>query len=134
MISAVSANSSVYNRVNAMQEARDIIAENKKAAATGETNGPAVDAPLSIGMAQGMARAIVREQLLSGERPAALEPEFVGPARAANQIAALTVTRGSGLDMNRFYQDLMSGCHAGPKPASALAAEARFLEARRIAG
>ncbi|WP_152615728.1 hypothetical protein [Leisingera sp. ANG-M1] len=99
--------------------------------AVAEAGGQPVDAPLIDGTSQGQARSVAREQALSGARPDALTPQYVGPAREAARSAALNLKQVNGLDMAAFYLDLANGCHAGPKPASALAAEAHYLAARK---
>lgn len=128
MLSAVSSPTSLYNGMKQMQAAY------RKQPAIGEAGGQPVDAPLINGTSQGMARSLQREQALSGERPDALTPQYVGPARAAARAEALNLKQVNGVDMAAYYQDLMNGCQAGPKPVSALQAEANYAKARLITG
>ncbi|WP_044008427.1 hypothetical protein [Leisingera methylohalidivorans] len=125
MITAVSSTASLYNTMKQMQAAY------QRQPAIAEAGGQQVDAPLVDGSTQGLARSITREQVLNGERPAALTPQHIGPARAAARTAALGLNQLNGFDMAAYYQDLASGFQAGPKTASAMAAEARYLEARK---
>lgn len=125
MLSAVSSTASLYNSMKQMQAAY------QKQPAIAEAGGQPVDAPLVNGSSQGLARSLAREEALSGERPQALTPQYVGPARAAARAQALNLHQLNGIDMAAFYQDLANGCQAGPKPASAMAAEVRYLEARK---
>lgn len=128
MLPAVSSTASLYNGMKQMQAAY------RKQPAIAEAGGQPVDAPLIDGTTQGMARSLQREQALSGTRPDALPPQYVGPARAAARIEALNLQQMHGIDMAAYYQDLMNGCQAGPKPVSALQAEANYAKARRITG
>lgn len=57
---------------------------------------------------------------------------YVGPARAALRAEVQNPQPVKHVDMTAFYQDLMNGCQAGPKPVSVLAAEANYAKARGI--
>lgn len=96
------------------------------------TADQSVDATRTSGATQGLARNVAREEALSAERPQALTPQHVGPAREAARSEALGLKQLNGFDLGAYYQDLMSGMQAGPKTASALAAETRYLEARKV--
>jgi len=128
MLSAVSSSASLYNSMKQMQAAY------QKQPAIAEAGGQPIDAPLTDGVSQGLARNVAREQALSGERPQALTPQHVGPARAAARAEALNLKQVNGFDMAAYYLDLANGCQAGPKPASVLAAEANYVKARSIIG
>jgi hypothetical protein len=80
------------------------------------------------------ARGVSRTKGLSNERPQALTPQYVGPARSAARVAALGEQKLLSRTLETYYRDLASGLQAGPKPASAVAAETRYLEARSITG
>ncbi|MEX0302361.1 MAG: hypothetical protein AB3N24_08065 [Leisingera sp.] len=125
MLSAVSNTASLYNSMKQMQ------ATYQRQPAVAEAGGQPVDAPLVDGSSQGQARSVAREQALSGARPDALTPQYVGPARAAARSEALNLKQVNGIDMAAYYLDLANGCQAGPKPASAMAAEASYLAARK---
>lgn len=128
MLPAISSTASLYNGMKQMQAAY------RRQPAIAEAGGQPVDAPLTDGTTQGMARSLQREQALSGARPDALTPQYIGPARAAARIEALNLQQVHGVDMAAYYQDLMNGCQAGPKPVSAIQAEANYAKARLITG
>ncbi|WP_264212693.1 hypothetical protein [Leisingera thetidis] len=125
MLSAVSSTASLYNSMKQMQAAY------QKQPAIAEAGGQPVDAPLTEGTSRGLARNVAREQALSGERPQALSPQHAGPARAAARAEALSLKQMTGAGLAAYYLDLANGCQAGPKTASALAAEAGYLAARK---
>ncbi|OBY26852.1 hypothetical protein [Leisingera sp. JC1] len=90
--------------------------------------GTAADATLTNGMVP------ARDALQAGEHADALTTQYIGPAREAARAEALEPRPVKGIDMDAFYQDLMNGCQAGPKPVSALAAEANYAKVQRIIG
>lgn len=118
MISAVSGNMAVHHAVTAR-----IRANAQKNPAI-----PAVSADLI------QARSAARDEVLGGERPQALTPQYVSPAREAARSAALGEQKLLSQTLETYYRDLASGLQAGPKPASAMAAENRYLESRGIIG
>lgn len=118
MISAVSGNMAVHHAVTARLRTNA-----QKTAAI-----PAVSSDLA------QARATARTEVLGADRPQALTPQYVGAARAAARSAALGEQELLSLTLETYYRDLASGLHAGPKPASAMAAENRYLESRGIIG
>lgn len=69
---------------------------------------------------------------LIAERQKYLQTQYVGPARKAARLAALRPAPNSPTNLQAYYQDLRSGCHAGPKPASELAAADRYRRALGI--
>lgn len=125
MFSAVTNSASLHT---SMQQIR---AAHQRQPAIAAANGQPVDAPQVVGAAHGVSRDLAQEQVLSGERPQALTKQYIGPAREMARIEALGLKQLKGIDMATYYQDLLSGCQAGPKTASALQAEAAYLEARK---
>ncbi|NSY39433.1 hypothetical protein [Leisingera sp. ANG59] len=73
-----------------------------------------------------------RDALPAGSAADALTSQYIGPAREAARAESLEPRPANGIDMDAFYQDLMNGCQAGPKPVSALAAEAKYAKVQRI--
>ncbi|UWQ82659.1 hypothetical protein [Leisingera caerulea] len=128
MLSAVSSTASLYNGMKQLQAAY------RRQPAIAQAGGQPVDAPLIDGTSRGLARSVQREEALSGARPDALTTQYIGPARSAARTDALNLKQVNGTDMATFYQDLMNGCQAGPKPVSALQAEASYAKARLITG
>lgn len=114
MISSVTGNMAVHHAVTARLRAK---AQENPAL-------PAASTDLNL------ARASARASVLGGGRPQALTAQYVGPARAAAQGERKLLSQ----TLETYYRDLASGLQAGPKPASAVAAENRYLEARRITG
>ena len=126
MLPAIANASSIYPGLKQLQAAR------RQQLEIAVSASQSADAPRTQGASQGLARSVAREQALSAERPQALTPQHVGPAREAARAEALGLKQLNGLDLSSYYQDLMSGMQAGPKTASAQAAEARYLEARKM--
>lgn len=115
MFSAIASAASTHPGLIQMQAARR---EQLQAAVSQE-----VEALRTPGASEGMARREAREQ--------ALTAQHIGPAREAARTEALGLKQLKGIDLSDYYQDLMSGMQAGPKTASAQAAENRYLEARK---
>ncbi len=90
------------------------------------------DGAVSIDLAA--ARSVNRIAILHDERPQALTSQYVNPARSAARAAALGEQKLLAQTIETYYRDLASGLQAGPKPASALAAENNYLQARGIVG
>ncbi|MBY6058141.1 hypothetical protein [Leisingera daeponensis] len=128
MISSVSSSASLYSSLNLAAAA------SRKAAAVGEAGGQPVDAPLTDGTSQGLSRSLARAEALNGAVSQPQTSQHIGPARAAARAEALEQRPVKGLDMDAYYQDLMNGCQAGPKPVSVLAAEAGYIKAQKIIG
>lgn len=128
MLSAVSGTASLYHGLKQVQAARS------KQPVIAEAGGQPVDAPLIDGTTRGIGRSLQRQQALSAARPEALTPQYIGPARAAARTDTLNLKQVNDIGMAAFYQDLMNGCQAGPKPVSALQAEASYVKARLITG
>lgn len=118
MFSAVTNASSFHPGLKQLQAAR---LEQLEITVSG---GQVADAALVQGATQGMARRAEREE--------ALTPQHIGPAREAARAEALGLKKLKGIDLSEYYQDLMNGMQAGPKTASAQAAETRYLEARKV--
>ncbi|UWQ40545.1 hypothetical protein K3718_13400 [Leisingera aquaemixtae] len=128
MLSAVSGTASLYNGMKQMQAAY------RKQPMIAEAGGQPVDAPLIDGTTRGIGRSLQRQQVLSDARTEALTAQYIGPARDAARTGALNLKQVNDIGMAAFYQDLMNGCQAGPKPVSALQAEASYIKARLITG
>ncbi|MFW8635554.1 hypothetical protein [Cribrihabitans pelagius] len=91
-----------------------------------------VAAPLQQGKSQGLARALARKAALNADPAAAPRRQAGGSAPAAP--GPQSTAAGAPGGMAQFFMDLASGTQAGPKPASALAAEAAYQAARRAMG
>lgn len=128
MIGSVSSTASLYPSLKPLQTAR------QQEPANGETGGQPVFAPLINDTSQGMSRSLAREAALSSNAADALTTQYIGPARAAARSEALEPRPAQGVHMAAYYQDLMNGCQAGPKPVSVMAAEANYVKARSIFG
>ncbi len=128
MLSAVSGTASLYNGMKQMQAAY------RKQPIIAEAGGQPVDTPLIDGTTRGIGRSLQRQQVLSDARTEALTAQYIGPARDAARTGALNLKQVNDIGMAAFYQDLMNGCQAGPKPVSALQAEASYIKARLITG
>jgi hypothetical protein len=128
MLSAVSGTASLYNGMKQMQAAY------RKQPMIAEAGGQPVDTPLIDGTTRGIGRSLQRQQVLSDARTEALTAQYIGPARDAARTGALNLKQVNDIGMAAFYQDLMNGCQAGPKPVSALQAEASYIKARLITG
>ncbi|MEW2912694.1 hypothetical protein [Leisingera sp. JC11] len=124
MISAVSSGAGFYNVMKQSQALR------QQAPAAGTAASALADASLINGSAQTPGRDAVQ----TGTSADALTARYIGPAREAARAEALEQRPAKGLDMDAYYQDLMNGCHAGPKPFSVLAAEANYAKVQRITG
>ncbi|CUI00527.1 hypothetical protein [Leisingera aquaemixtae] len=128
MLSAVSGTASLYNGMKQMQAAYG------KQPMIAEAGGQPVDTPLIDGTTRGIGRSLQRQQVLSDARTEALTAQYIGSARDAARTGALHLKQVNDIGMAAFYQDLMNGCQAGPKPVSALQAEASYIKARLITG
>lgn len=82
----------------------------------------------------GPARAAARLSASGNERPASLQALYVGPPHIAARVIALQAEATSASTLNAYHRDLRSGCLAGPKPISELAADERYRLARVILG
>lgn len=76
----------------------------------------------------GPARAAAQLAALSNQSPFQQNGEYVGPARDAARNDALGAELSAVKSTQNYYQDLRSGCFTGPKPASAIAADQRQRE------
>ncbi|PCJ09029.1 MAG: hypothetical protein COB16_05615 [Rhodobacteraceae bacterium] len=134
MISVISSGISIYNPISragqpALTQVEAVLAaENTKQLARELAQAKAVeDARQKFLQTQyvGPARTVARSTALGSERPQPLQTQYVGLARSAARLAALGQDKIGATDMQNYYQDLRSGCHVGPKPASIIAAEER---------
>lgn len=91
-----------------------------------------VSAPLLEGKSKGLAFALAREAALNPE-PAAAAAQPAGGSAPSGGVAQ-GASGGAPGSMTQFFMDLASGTQAGPKPASALAAEAAYQAARKAMG
>lgn len=96
---------------------------------------PAMDASLNEGKSQGLDRAMQRKASLGetakpGETSATSKDQHVGPARQIALDKALGRGGFSEQAMMMHFQSLNPNQAPGPKPASALHAESKYLEAR----
>ncbi|KIC26774.1 hypothetical protein [Leisingera sp. ANG-M6] len=124
MISAVSSPAGFYNGMKQIQALR------QEAPASGTTARELADASLI----KGMTRTPARDAVQAGSPADALTAQYVGPAREMARAEALEPRPAKGIDMDAYYQDLMNGCQAGPKPVSVLTAEANYAKVQRIIG
>lgn len=76
----------------------------------------------------GPARATARLTTLGNERPQDQHGQYTGPARAAARLEALGIDLTGVKNLQSNYQDLRSGCHAGPKPVSIITAEEQYRQ------
>lgn len=112
MISAVSSTVSLYNSMMQSQGRK----------------------PADEAMINGIPNAPVRDAVPAGAAADALTTQYIGPAREAARAEALEPRPVKGFDMDAYYQDLMNGCQAGPKPVRHIAAEANYALAQRVTG
>lgn len=125
MISSVSSTASLY------RSQMHLRAANRQDPALGTQPDGAL---LIHGASQGTPHGPARGETLPVNQTLAANTRYVGPARAAARAEALDTRPVKRVDMTAFYQDLMNGCQAGPKPVSVLAAEANYAKARGILG
>ncbi len=122
MITATSSTAGLYNGMKQLKAFRQLVlpaaaADGANADAslnyatpqTGGRNAPAADSSADI-----------------------LATGYIGPARDAARKEALEPRPGKGFDMDAYFQDLMNGCQAGPKPVSHMAAEANYAKVQKI--
>ncbi|MFW8595380.1 hypothetical protein [Cribrihabitans neustonicus] len=92
-------------------------------------------APLLQGRSQGLARALARDAALNPAQAAGALPQPRQPGGSASAGAGpQSGTVSAPGSMAEFFLDLASGTQAGPKPASALAAEAAYRAACKATG
>jgi len=80
----------------------------------------------------GSARTLARDIALGKTGPQDQQPQNAGPARKAARLEALNIDLTGVKNTQSSYQDLRSGCHAGPKPASAITAELQYRQILNI--
>lgn len=118
MISAVSRNISMYKPVQQISKAAII----------------QVEAVIAAEKSNQIARDAAVAKTIEDARREFLQTQYVGPARAAAQLAAQGSERQlvqyvDPTDVKKLqtdYQDLRSGCHAGPTPVSVITADAQY--------
>lgn len=84
------------------------------------------------GQRVGSARALARDIALGKTGLQDQQPQNAGPARKATRLEALNIDPTGVRNIQSSYQDLRSGCHAGPKPASIITAEQQYRQILNI--
>ncbi|OED50600.1 hypothetical protein AB838_01435 [Rhodobacteraceae bacterium (ex Bugula neritina AB1)] len=90
--------------------------------------------PADGAMINGMPSASGRDAVPNGSAADALTTQYIGPARGAARAEALELRPATGFNMDAYFQDLMNGCQAGPRPVSHIVAEANYAMTQRITG
>ncbi len=80
----------------------------------------------------GSARTLARDIALGKTDPQDQLPQNAGPARKAARLEALNIDPTGVKNIQSSYQDLRSGCHAGPKPVSIITAELQYRQILNI--
>lgn len=96
---------------------------------------PASDASLNEGKSQGRDRALQRAVALAGdippvERRAQIDQTRVNPIQQARTLAAMGPGCYSAEALHAHFLDANSGYAPGPKPASVMIAETKYLVSR----
>ncbi|NVK15486.1 MAG: hypothetical protein HWE35_15055 [Rhodobacteraceae bacterium] len=122
MFTATSSTAGLYNGLKQLQAFR------QKVPAAATADGANADASLHYAAPQKAGRDTQK----AGSPADALTSDYIGPALEASRKEALEPRPDQGFDMDAYYQDLMNGCQAGPKPVSHMAAEANYAKVQKI--